>query len=152
MSVRVNILLANPGGIRSGHLNLDLAVREPQPDGRLPGAVADWPQVSPNEAEEVIALDILDKLPPEHVEEAFRYWVSRLAHGGKLTVSALDYAEAARYLWDKPADVGLANAVLYGRRSAHTFEALVALAEGCGLKVEKTWWDDLRIFLVATRP
>lgn len=153
--LRVVLLLGDKGGVRSGYLNLDASIAAPPEDvndPRLPCSLNDWPQVSANEAEEVVACGILDRLPPEHVEDVFFYWAGRLAHGGSLVVSAMDYLEACDYLVGQAADTGVANGLLYGRKSAHTMESLVKLAEAKGLQVRKRFWRGLEAFVEAVRP
>lgn len=138
--MQVNLLLGNAEDVRTGYLNLDasLAERPTDPDDiRVPCVINDWLMVSPNEAEEILALGILERLPAEAVSPVFHYWVSRLALGGKLIVSATDVMEACQLvLASKDEPAYLANELLYTqRKSAHTVWSLAELAEQYGLKV-----------------
>lgn len=138
--MKVNLLIDGKDRALGGHLNLDMALEftpEDPKDVRRPCKITDWPDVSPNEAETILAYGILDRLPQEAIPGIFAYWVSRLAVGGRLIFSALDILEACQVVGQSQEIAGDANAIIYGqRKSAHTVWSMRALAESHGLSVE----------------
>lgn len=150
--MKVNLILGDPGVVRSGYLNLDLTIQ--QPDGeRLPANPDDFGRiVSPNEAEELLALGVIDRIPGESVLDVLRYWASRLAHGGVLTISALDMEEVSAYLSSNDMKVPDLDSLIYTRRSAHTMRSLSDALESLGLRVVRKDWQSLTAFVTAIRP
>jgi trans-aconitate methyltransferase len=152
MSLKVNLLLGNPGDIRSGHLNLDATIDAPDGE-RFPCSVNDFGEmVSPNEAEAVVALDVLDRLPREHAQAVLSYWASRLARGGTLTVSALDVEEFATHVHLQEVPVEELDNAIYKRRSAHTLKSIIEGVQKAGLQVEQAYLDGVRAVVIARRP
>lgn len=154
--MKVNLILGKKDLVRSGHLNLDASLQAPPDDPadiRRPCSVNDWPGVSPNEAEEIVATEVLDFLPPHHVGEVFGYWVSRLALGGKLVVACADCLEAAHLVSLQDNPVEACNRLLYaGRQSAHSVESLAELFEQAGLKVTWKMVNGTRAIVEGVRP
>lgn len=149
--MKVNVVLGDKGAARSGYLNLDPTVREFDGE-RFPCAVNDFGElVVENEAEEVLALDVLDRIPKEHCPGVLAYWASRMALGGTLTVSVLDIEEFASHLQASPVPVSEIDSALYMRKSAHTLESLVGDIRALGLTIERPFWDGVRAVVVARR-
>lgn len=153
--MKVNLLIDGKSRVLGTHLNLDLGLEHPSEDPgdiRQPCPLMDWPGVSPNEAEEIVAYGILDRMPENAVEAIFTYWVSRLALGGRLVFSALDIMEACSVVGQSSEIEATANTVIYGgRKSAHTVWSLAALAESHGLKVQWKWLDGNQAIVEAVR-
>jgi hypothetical protein len=150
--VKVNLVLGDPGAVRSGYLNLDVTIQKPEGD-RLPAHPDDFGHlVSPNELTELVCLGVIDRIPGESVIDVLRYWASRLAHGGTLAISALDMEEVAAYLATNDMQVTDLDSLIYTRRSAHTMRSLSDALESLGLKVVRKDWQSLSAFLTAVRP
>lgn len=157
--MKINLLLQNPLDIRSGHLNVDPYANGQ--DGRVKGRLLDLsPLVDANEASELIAHDILDFFGAVQVDQALNHWLSRLAHGGKIVVSAIDVGEVGRAFLSGTIDLDTANTLLYGeqdkpgrwRKSALTLSRLAAVLEGKDLKVLSKRVANYRGVVTAIRP
>lgn len=111
--MKLNLLLNNPAGVRSGYLNLD-----PFADGkdvRVQCDITDISsQVEENEAVEIIAIDVLNKYPAIQVPGVLEHWLSRLAHKGKFVLSVPDLIEVGRAIRNDLITIEEANAILYG--------------------------------------
>lgn len=117
--MKVNLLLNNPGDIRSGYINIDGAasVEECQQDGRVSGRLDNLEHtIDANELDELVAMGILDHFPMKQADEVLDHWLSRLKHGGILTVSVTDLRQVARELLDNTADIADINKLLYGEQ------------------------------------
>jgi hypothetical protein len=139
--MKINLLLDNPGGARSGYLNIDPAAPPDDPD-RLAGPVDDLGHAADaGEATHLVALDILDYFPAGEADAVLERWLSRLAHGGRLTMSVVDMREVARGLLAGTLGDQEANELLYGapsapaRRSAYTLARVAGAFEELGYKV-----------------
>lgn len=150
--MKINLLLGDAGNIRSGYLNLDATITE-KVDERIPCSVDDFGGVAcPNEATEIVALGVLDRLPAPVVANSLRYWTSLLAHQGLLTISALDIEEFSLHLSNTDMGLEEVNQVVYTRRSAHTMQGLCQALEYFGLTIQRKWWDGLQACVSAIRP
>lgn len=84
---------------------------------RVKGDIANLDaHVEANEAEEIIALDILHYFPSAVAVEVLRGWVSKLAHGGTLTLSFVDCKEAARGLLNEDLTIEEFSGLIYGKQ------------------------------------
>lgn len=117
--MKVNLLLDNPGDVRSGYLNIDGAAipADCQIDGRMCASVSDLSHtVDVNELDELIAMDILDYFPLEEADKIIDHWLSLLKHGGKLTVGMVDLRQVAREVLANSIDIADVNELLYGKQ------------------------------------
>jgi hypothetical protein len=143
-------------------LNLDpFASEADDPAGRYrasPEKLDDY--VCANEASELVAHDVLDHFPAQYADAVLDHWVSRLAHGGTITVSVLDAREVCRaYMAGKLTNDNLNDAV-YGnpksqkasRKCLLTLPTLVAVLEAKGLRVLQKRYQNLRAVVTAQRP
>lgn len=152
MAAKINLLLGDKNCIRSGYLNLDATLTEPE-DVRLPCSINDFPSICPNEADEILALGVLEQLPPEICQPSVAYWVSCLAHKGRLTISVTDVEEVAHNILYGNESIDQVNAALYdGRRSAHTMQSLRGLVESLGMSVVHTFYQNTAAVIVCERP
>lgn len=145
MSVKVNLLLDNPGDCRSGHLNLDpFAPDIDDHSGRVKGDVFNLDAfVDDGEAEEIVALDILDYFPANEVDDILQNWLRKLARGGKLTIGVVDVREISRAILHNKLTYDEIGELLYGKqefawqykRSGYTLFQLVAVFEGLGYRI-----------------
>lgn len=109
-------------------------------------------RVLPNEAREIIALDILGKYPREQAQNILGGWVSRLRKGATLTVSVVDIREIARGVLDGTLGTLDADSLLYPGGCIVTVSELANGLEQAGLKVLRKFIDNRRAVVVAKRP
>lgn len=151
--MKLNLLLSNPDDLRSGFINVD------------PGA--EWndlkrvnckldnlsPIVDANEVTELVALDVLDHYPTDKVDAVLDHWLSRLAHGGKITISVVDIREVARIFLNGAMDIAeLNNLVHNNRQCSITLSQLVEVLENKGLTILTKRVVDRRAVITGVRP
>lgn len=154
--MKLNILMDDPGGVRSGYVNVDPFVQEGDrsrswADPRNLSAVAD-----PGECEEVVALGVLDCYPADAVDGVLDHWLSLLAHGGRLTVSVTDLREVARGFLAGAIGLDEANSLLHGgavkKASALDLLSLAEVLENKGYKILHKRVVNRRAVVTCERP
>ncbi len=156
--MKINLLLNNPGDLRSGYLNIDpFATGD---DARVKGGLELTKDgfVEANEAEEVIALDILDYCTEPNT--LLQGWLSRLAHGGRLTISVVDFREVSRMFLAGGLSMDDVNDLLFGKTDSpyqkkivFTLSQLVEVFTNLGYKViSKRVTQDHRAIVTVERP
>lgn len=157
--MKINCLLGNPD-LRSGFINVDpLASGEDKQ--RYKG---DWTNLDDlccaGEAQEIVALEVLDYVGREGADKVLAHWVSRLGHGGTLTVSLVDPNRVARALLSGELSEENANGLLYGQQSqpwqhrklAYSLATLSEKLKRLGLQVLKQIHHGYSCMVVARRP
>lgn len=158
--LRVNLLLDTPADVRADWLNIDPTAQPGDKEriacdlGRLDALV------DAGEVGELVAMDILGFAPRPLMEKMLSHWISKLAHGGSLTVSVLDLLEVTKSLQNRLITVEQASELLYGsqdkpwrfRQSGLTLGALSAILQAKGLKVQKKRMSGFQAIVVAVRP
>jgi hypothetical protein len=158
---RLNLLLDNPAGVRPGYLNLDPLAPDDDPAGRVkcdPGNLD--PVVDAGEAAELVAHDLLDRVPLAQANTLLDHWLSKLAHGGTITVSCVDLLEVAKSLQNRLITVEEASTLLHGeqgknwqfRQANYTLAQIADTLRGKGLKVQQKRINEFRAIVVAQRP
>lgn len=156
--MKINLVIDGTPEIRVGYLNIDMMYGK---DGVVVGNFMNLnPLVDDGEAEEIFALDILDYLTLAQGEATIAHWVSKLAHGGTLVLSAVDIIEVSKALIARIITVDEANSYLHGeqkkqwqfRHASYTLGGLVALLEAKGLQIQKKRISSLNAIVVAIRP
>lgn len=159
--MKVNLLLDNPDGVLGGYVNIDQFTPPDDTTGRIGGEVGDLSHtVDAAEAEEIVALEILDFFPAKRTDHVLDNWLSRLAHGGTITVSVVDTREVARGVLNRQLTMETLNGLLYGeqkrpwefRKAAYTMEQLVEVFRGKGLKILQKRLVNFRAYVTAQRP
>lgn len=161
--MKVNLLLANAGDIRSGYLNIDGAAtpEECEKDGRIAGAVDNIEHtVDANELEELVAMDILDYFPMHYADKVLDHWLSRLKHGGRLTLSVADLRQVSRELLNNTADIADVNELLFGKQEkdwqfkkcVFTTSILANILQAKGYIIEKKIAINKRAIVTVRRP
>lgn len=141
--MRLNLLSNCPGGVRSGYVNVDPHAPEGDPHGRVACPLDSLSLCETNEASEIIAAGVLDRFPTHQVDAVLDHWISRLAHGGVLTVSVGDAREAARNFLSGFWNLDSFNAAVHGEQDGPgrsvqcclTAEVLAGVMESRGLRV-----------------
>lgn len=158
--MKVNLLLDNPGGVRSGYLNIDPYAEPDDPRRQRASPAALDEVVCDAECSEFVAINVLDYYPIYDVNTVFDHWVKKLAHGGSLIVSVVDTEEVAR-LWVadciSPQD---AAELLYGkqkriwevRKSPHTLASVAEMFRSRGLQIVEQRVRNAIVLVKGTRP
>lgn len=160
--MRLNLLL-DPAAGRPGYINLllDQPGWRTQPVSLPTVSRTDYSQhCLPGQAEEILALNLLDYLSPDEVDETVDAWVDLLAYGGRLVLQTLDLGEicyhvSTGYLGEREAALELHGAQREPwevRRATYSVAMLQSSLECRGLRVESIHLSDRRILLTAIRP
>lgn len=158
--MKINLLLDNPGDVRSGFLNLDPFARPDDP-ARFPCDVADLSAyVDAGEATEIVALDVLDYFPSHQADTVLQNWLSRLAHGGRLTLSVVDAREVARAILAGTISMDDVNELVMGRQEKDwqqkkvllTINQITVPLENLGYKVLAKRVQNYRAIVTVERP
>jgi hypothetical protein len=160
MGVKVNLLVSNPEGVRAGYLNFDTLAPQMDPHGRIQADFTKLDRhVDAGEVEDFIAHDVLDLFPIVQANDILDHWISRLAHGGTITISCVDLMEVSRNLVNRFITPEQANVLLHGeqdrpwkfRQGNYTLSQLVHSLAGKGLHVQMKRLDELKAIVVAQR-
>jgi hypothetical protein len=159
--VKLNILLGDPGGARSGYLNVDPTAPEGCDDGRVRGEPHDLSAlVDRAECAEVVAHEVLDYYPAALADGVLDHWLSLLARGGTLSLSAVDAREVARATLSGALTTDQRQELLHGaqrepwqvRKSTYTLAQLTEALSGRGYDVLAARVQDCRAVVTARRP
>jgi hypothetical protein len=160
--LKLNLLVDDPAGVKPGYLNLDPFAPEPCSDGRVRGALHQLHEhADGGEAAEVLALGVLEFFPAEAADKVLRHWVSKLAHGGTITLSCWDARELCRGYLAGTLSHDQFNGALHGAPSEQppktrlcclTAQGLSAALEGLGLRVLTRRLSGYQAILTARRP
>ncbi len=141
--MKVNLLLDNPGDVRSGYLNID-AFAPPGDRERVKGDVYILDDhVDGGELEELVAHEVLDYVPLKDAGSVIDGWLSKLAHKGRITISVVDLREVCRAVLAGTVDLNTANQLLHGeqrrgwdkKRLSFTASVLSDILSQKGLKI-----------------
>ncbi len=148
--MKINLLLNNPNNVLNGYVNID-----PFADGsdiRVAGNVTDLTTeekeeiVCDGEAKEIIAYGILEYFNLGQIEYILNCWSKKLAVGGKLVVSVVDFEEVARgVVFGNLRNFVQLNHLLHGaqaenwdsKKTTLSLNIIVELLENRGLRVTK---------------
>lgn len=116
--------------------------------------------VEDGEAEEILAIDVIDFLPFKQVDGVLAHWISKLRHGANLTVGGIDILAVANGIQTRYVDVMNANHLLFGpqddptqfRASTCCLSRIVEVMRSNGLKILKQRLDDYHYVIQAQRP
>lgn len=154
--MKLNLLINNPGDVRSGYVNVDPAA---QP-GELDRVACDLTNLDPvaddAEVTELLAYDVFDQFPAGGAARLLDHWVKKLAHGGTIALSGVDLLELSKAFALRQLTVDEANGWLHGekgeRRATYTLQDLVDVLEQRGLRIIKKRSQGRRYIVVAQRP
>ena len=158
--MRINLYMS--GVARSGYLNISpFATQSVDNPQVIRGSVSNLDEFAEDsEADEILALSVVDFLPARNVEESITHWVSKLRHGGSITISGLDINLACKAVARQEIDLATANQLIYGNQSA-TWDhrkaslnilAVVDMLKTKGLKITSKRFDNYDYIVKAERP
>lgn len=158
--MKVNLLLDNPAGVRNGYINIDPFAPDNDRD-RVKGDVSTISHsIDDGEASEILAYDILDFFAANMADEILAHWLSKLAHGGTLTVAVIDLLEVARGVTSHIVSIEQAQDLLHGlqekkwdlKKSSYTLQQLVSTISSRGYKVLSKRVENYRAIVTCQRP
>jgi len=109
------------------------------------------------EAEYILARDVINYIPPEEMLSTIAHWVSKLAHGGKISIGAVDLQEVCRMVHLGDITTDEASLVFYGtplkiKRNIFRNQSLTEFLIGRGLEILKVRINGYNMIVEARRP
>lgn len=142
--MKINLLVNSPKDVRSGFLNVDPFASEPDQHGRVKSDLVNLDKfVSDGEATQLVAHGILNYFPIDKADEVVEKWLAKLAHGGTITLSAVDLREVAKKFLANVINIEEANSLLHGEqkaewqyyKSSYTLSVIVEVLETKGYRI-----------------
>lgn len=151
--MKVNLLL-NSKSTRSGFLNID-PFATPDTTDKQRGDLCNLDEfVGDAEADELVALDVIDYLPSRELDNIIDNWIRKIRHGGTIVVGGIDIREVAKGLVGQELDLQAANNLLYGfqespweyRKATLTLQKLIQVFQSRGFvilqkRLEKYYYE-----------
>ncbi len=157
--MKLNLLLHDDSP-RSGFINVD-PFAPPEDQRRIRGHFSCLDEIVDDaECDELIAGDILDYVSVEDVDEVLDHWISKLRHGGVITIGGLDLREVTSHIANYTLKTPDANILLFGaqqapwqfRKSVSTLSERIAYLTDKGLKPLKKRADNYFYSITMERP
>lgn len=116
--------------------------------------------VDNGEAEEILALDVIEYIPRMMFDSIIQHWTSKLAHKGKLIVNFVDLYTVCRLFFIGQLEMQNVNFLLHGaslngwddKKVNMTVPQICKTLEGNGLKVISKKLDGMNALVIAERP
>ncbi len=158
--VRMNLLVGNEADIREGWTNIDPLAPENDHRRIRANPMNLDPVCDAGEVDELVAHDLIDTLPYREANEVLDHWISRLAHGGTITLSCVDTLEVTKMFQNRSLMMGQLNALLHGeqteswkfRQGSYHLGQLANILTSKGLVVLQKRIHQFRAIIVAQRP
>ena len=156
---KINLLYGS-GDVLDTHLNLDPFTAE-ETDALIRADVKNLNDfVDDAEAEEIIALDVIDYMPLRDINTVIEHWVSKLRHGGSLIIGGVDLLEVSKAFVQYRLDITQMNQLVHGEQSKpylvkrvnFTATGLVDYLTELGLKLQKKRVNNFHMTIEAIRP
>jgi hypothetical protein len=141
--MKVNLITDNPYSTRQGYVNI-----YSEQIKNLDELVDDA------EAEEILALGVIDRYPFEEVPQVLDTIVKKLRHGGVLIIDCIDFRALARAVVTNIANLENFNNLVYGlnRKSALDINYLDKYFKSKGLKVVLKRIEEVQGIVKVERP
>ena len=112
------------------------------------------------ECTEILALGIINYIEVEKIPAFLQHVVSKMRHGGKLTLTGKDIFHFAKLVMTQPGNIGLVevNQMIYGPANQRPYASQVHvnyiadILQQLGLKIDRKSLDDGDFIIEATRP
>jgi hypothetical protein len=145
------------GEARDGYTNIDPF---PSADPRkVRGDIRNLTEVDDGEAEEIIAIDVLDRFTLPDTEKVITHWISKLKHGGELTIGFTDLIELAKAIANRSVNLDQANQILFGsgqaweqKRTALAVVPVCNMLRSKGLNITLKRSQAFKAIIKAVRP
>lgn len=128
---------------RGGYLNLD-PLASPGDPIRTRADICNLDEfVDDAEAEDLIALDVIDFLPSPELDNIIDNWTRKIRHGGTITIGGVDLREVAKAFLDQELTLQDTNQLLYGsqkapceyRKATLTLQKMIEVLQFKGFKI-----------------
>lgn len=156
---KINLLYGS-GDVLHTHLNLDPFTAE-ETDSLTRADVKNLNDfVDDAEAQEIIALDVIDYIPLMDINKVIEHWVTKLRHGGSLIIGGVDLFEVSKAFAQYRLDITQANQLIHGEQSKpylvkrvnFSTIGLVDYLTSLGLKIQKKRVNNFYMIVEAIRP
>jgi hypothetical protein len=108
------------------------------------------------EASEIRAMDVLQSYCVAEAYKTLDKWISKLKHGGLLTIGFVDIYELSKALANRSIPLEVANSILYGTtiqyKSSFTTKAVAEYLQSKGLLLRSKRVQNFRGVITAERP
>lgn len=158
--MKANLLLEAPNDIRSGYVNIDPLAPHEDPDRATLDPFNLDHTFDAGELSELVAHGLLDYVPNAQLDVVLNGWLSKLAHGGELTLSVIDLREVCRGVLADRLSLDEANTLLFGeqrvqwqfRKCSLTLARLVEVLRAKGFKILSQRLHNYRAYVTCQRP
>jgi predicted SAM-dependent methyltransferase len=109
------------------------------------------------EAEYILARDVINYVPLEEMGSTVAHWSSKLRHGGKISIGAVDLKELSRMVHTGEISEQESNIALYGspvkvKRNIFNIKTLTDFLSSVGLQIIKSKINGYNMIVEAQRP
>ena len=114
--------------------------------------------VDDGEAEVLIARNVINYMPQEHLISTLNHWISKLRRGGRIVVGAIDLYEIARQIHIRDIELSESNTFLYGedelriKRNIFPTSSLIDFFNDNNMPILKVKLDGHNMIVEAERP
>lgn len=152
--MKLNLTLET-GSARSGYVNINPLASPDDPSFIRANINELSIYVDDGEAQEIIALDIVDFVPVQEKENIVRHWLSKLALGGTITIGGNDIGQVAKAFTFNQLELSQTAELLYGGQLARsglvTCTQMRKILEGGGLKIVEARLNNFSYYVKARR-
>lgn len=142
----------------NGYLNVGKKPRDLLPEIYRQGDIQllDW-ICEDNSLEEILALDIMQHIPPNKIQEALQNWSRKLSSNGVLKISILDIYHVSKMFVDGQLSISDFISQIFGRQDDESHvsgidaDTLCQLLRACGLSIMQKRYDGLKFYIEAIK-
>lgn len=110
-------LIHGEGDVLDTHLNINPFAKKTEEGMLVRGDLTNIDKyVDDAEAEEIIAMDVIDYIPTTKTVESISNWISKLAIGGRIVIGGIDMIVISKSIADYSLDIASANLLIHGRQ------------------------------------
>ncbi len=158
--MKLNLVWCGNSDFLNGYINIDPAAPDNQ-NGILKAELDKLdPFIDDAECEEIRAINVLEFYSIHQVGLVLKHWISKLAHGGVLTIGCVDIREISKALCNIDISIEDTNLFIHGlqrnpiefKRSSYTVTQISEVLKNKGLKILSKKVDNLQCIVKAVRP
>lgn len=151
--MRINLLYDSPE-VRSGYVNVDpFSIDNPD---KVCCDLQELSFCSVGEAQEILCIDVLSQYNLEDASKIFSEMVSKLSHGGSITIGDLNAYEVSRMFTVGKLSPTDFSQLLFGgkhpRKSLHAIDTILQGFSQMGLHIVSKKLEGHRFIVTAVRP
>ncbi len=158
--MKLNLVWCATTEYLNGYINIDPSA-PPNSQGILQGEPDKLDNlIDDAECEEIRAINVLEYYSIHQVGLVLKHWISKLAHGGTLTIGCVDVREVSKAVCNADISIEDTNLFLHGlqrspidfKRSNYTVSQIAEVLKNKGLKVVSKKVENLQCIVKAIRP